>query len=201
MTGAHVAGVAVLGPGLPDWPTARAVLTGADTWQDSGVVLPPPALLSALERRRTGPVVRLAMAVASAAAASSGLAEAALRPVFATGNGDGITVGAILDAMVRPDGFVSPTQFHNSVHNAAAGYWSIGTGSSQPATCLGGHDWSFGGALLKAVAECAIEREPVLLCVYDMPLPAPLDVGATDRVSVRRCSRADARWRRTAAVD
>ena len=175
MTGAHVASVAVLGPGLPDWASATAILTGADPWQDGAVVLPPPALLSATERRRTGPVVRLALAVAGAAAAASGLPPASLRPVFASGTGDGITVAAILEAMAHPDGWVSPTQFHNSVHNAAAGYWSIGTASNQPATCLGGHDWSFGCALMKAVAECAVEQAPVLLCVYDVPLPSPLD--------------------------
>ncbi len=28
---------------------------------------------------------------------------------------------------------------------------------------------------MKAVAECAAEREPVLLCLYDVPMPAPLD--------------------------
>ena len=98
----------------------------------------------------------------------------ALRPVFASANGDSVTLGAILDGLTKPDGFVSPTQFHNSVHNAAAGYWSIGTSSSRPATCLGCHDWSFGGALMKAVAECAAEGEPVLLSVYDVPMPEPL---------------------------
>ncbi len=170
-----VAGVGLLGPGLPGWAASRAVLSGAVPWQPGEVVLPPPAILSATERRRAGPVARLALAVASEAAAASGLPPASLRSVFGSGNGDSVTVGAILDGLTRPDGFVSPTQFHNSVHNAAAGYWSIGTGSTRPATCLGGHDWTFGAALMKAVAECAAEREPVLLCVYDVPMPAPLD--------------------------
>ena len=71
---------------------------------------------------------------------------------------------------------MSPTQFHNSVHNAAAGYWSIGTASNRPATCLGCHDWTFAASLMKAVAECQAEREPVLLCVYDVPMPSPVDV-------------------------
>ncbi len=170
-----IAGVGLLGTGLPGWAASRAVLAGAAPWQPAEVVLPPPAILSATERRRAGPVARLALAVASEAAAASGLTPASLRPVFGSGNGDSVTVGAILDGLTRPDGFVSPTQFHNSVHNAAAGYWSIGTGCTRPATCLGGHDWTFAAALMKAVAECATEREPVLLCVYDVPMPAPLD--------------------------
>lgn len=175
MTPVSIAGVGLLGPGLPGWAASRAILAGAAPWQPGEVVLPAPALLPATERRRAGPVIRLALAVAGEAAAASGLPPASLRPVFGSGNGDSITVAAILDALCRPDGFVSPTQFHNSVHNAAAGYWSIGAGSSQPATCVGCHDWTFAGALMKAVAECAVERAPVLLCLYDVPMPAPLD--------------------------
>jgi hypothetical protein len=176
LTPVSIMGVGLLGPGLPGWAASRAILAGEAAWQHGDVQLPPPAILPATERRRTGPVARLALAVATEAAGASGLPPASLRPVFGSGNGDGVTLGAILDALCRPDGFVSPTQFHNSVHNAAAGYWSIGNGSGRPATCLGGYDWTFGGALMKAVAECAVEQEPVLLCVYDVPLPAPLDV-------------------------
>ena len=175
MTKVHVAGVGLLAPGLPGWEASRAVLAGYAPWQPGEVTLPPPAILSATERRRAGPVVRLALAVAGEAAAASGLPPASLRPVFGSANGDSVTVCAILDGLTDPAGFVSPTQFHNSVHNAAAGYWSIGTKSDRPATCLGCHDWTFGAALMKAVAECAAEREPVLLCLYDVPMPAPLD--------------------------
>jgi hypothetical protein len=172
---AHVAGVAVRGPGLDGWEASRPILTGAHAWAARDVVLPPPTILGATERRRAGPVIRLALALAHEAALASPFDPASLRSVFASGNGDGVTVGGVLDTLTRPDGFVSPTQFHNSVHNAAAGYWSIGTGSARPANCLGGYDWSFASGLLKALAECQTEQEPVLLCVYDVPFPAPLD--------------------------
>ena len=172
---AHVAGAAVRGPGLDGWAASQPILAGLQPWTDQPIVLPPPAILAATERRRAGPVVRLALALAQEAALASGLDPASLRSVFASANGDGATVGAVLDALTGPDGFVSPTQFHNSVHNAAAGYWSIGAGSTRPANCLGGYDWSFASGLLKAMAECHTTREPVLLCVYDVPFPAPLD--------------------------
>jgi hypothetical protein len=61
------------------------------------------------------------------------------------------------------------------VHNAAAGYWSIATASAQPITCVGCHDFTWPAALLTAMAEVATHREPVLLCVYDHPMPTPLD--------------------------
>ena len=174
MTAVRVAGVAVLGPGLPGWPASRAILAGEQDWQCGEVSLPAPGILLPMDRRRAGPVIRLALAVASEAAEASGIPPARLRPVFGSGNGDSLTVTAILEALTAPDGVVSPTQFHNSVHNAAAGYWSIGVGSSQPATSLGCYDWTLGGALMKAVAECAAENQPVLLCLYDVPMPPPL---------------------------
>lgn len=171
-----VLGVALRGPGLDGWEAARPVLAGAAPYEAREVVLPPPAVLAPTERRRTGPVVRLALLVAQEASAMAGAAPGSLRCVFGSANGDGIVVCAILEALAAtgPEAYVSPTQFHNSVHNAAAGYWSIGTGSAQPATVLGCHDSTFAASLLKAAAEVHAEGQPVLLCLYDVPLPEPL---------------------------
>ena len=167
------------GPGLEGWAASRAVLAGEAPYLPAPAPAPPPTILPPTERRRAGPVVRLALTVAQEAAAASGIPPGELRAVFGSSNGDGVVVGGILDALSGGDDVarvVSPTQFHNSVHNAAAGYWSIANGSRQPATCLGAHDWTWAASLLKAVVEVAAERQPVLLCCYDHPLPSPLDV-------------------------
>ena len=169
-----IRGVAVWGPGLEGWEVARPVLAGDCDHAPRETPLPAPAMLSSTERRRASQSVRLALTTAQAATAMAGVAPNALRSVFATSNGDGAVVHAILAALTTGDGQVSPTQFHNSVHNAAAGYWSIGTASRQPMTCLGCHDATVAAALLKAAAEVAVERVPTLLCAYDAPLPAPL---------------------------
>lgn len=173
-----VAGVALRGPGLEGWEAARPVLSGEAAYEARELVLPPPAVLAPTERRRTGPVVRLALLVAQEASAMAGVPPGSLRCVFGSSNGDGVVVCAILEALAAEGdpagGYVSPTQFHNSVHNAAAGYWSIGTGSAQPATVLGCHDSTFAASLLKAAAEVHAEGEPVLLCLYDVPIPEPL---------------------------
>ena len=169
-----MAGIGVQGPGLAGWPATRAVLTGAAPYVSAPMVLAPPSILAANERRRATPATRLALALAGEAVAMAAIAPGVLRAVFASSNGDGATVTAILDALTGGDGQVSPTQFHNSVHNAPAGYWAIGAGSRQPATCLGCHDATAAGGLLKALAEVAATRCPVLLCMYDLPLPSPL---------------------------
>ncbi len=174
-----VLGASVWGPGLPGWDAARPVLAGAAPYDPAPVLPPSPALLPANERRRTGPVVRLALAVAAEAAAASGVAPALLRSVFASANGDGPVVGGILEALsagAPSDGrMVSPTAFSNSVHNGAAGYWSIATGGAQPAGCLGCGDATWAAALLAAAVEVHDAGAPVLVVAYDHPLPPPLD--------------------------
>jgi Beta-ketoacyl synthase, N-terminal domain len=171
----YVQGVGLWGPGLEGWTASLPILQGRldHAWSDSPPA--PASMLSVNERRRTGLSVRLALAVAQQASAMAGIAPGAIRSVFGTSNGDGPVVHAILETLAGPDRQVSPTQFHNSVHNAAAGYWSIGAGAQMPATCLGCHDATFAAALLKATSEAFVEQRPVLLCVYDAPLPEPLN--------------------------
>ncbi|WP_156963646.1 beta-ketoacyl synthase chain length factor [Muricoccus aerilatus] len=170
-----IAGIGLLGPGLPGWQASRAVLAGGVPWEPAPVALPPPAALPPTERRRTSPSVRLALAAAGEAAEGSGLPPAELETVFASSNGDGAVVGSILEALTVPDGAISPTQFHNSVHNAAAGYWGIAMGSTRASVSLGGHDDSFATGLVQAVASVVARSVPVLFCAYDAPLAPPLD--------------------------
>ena len=171
---ADIRGVSLWGPGLEGWAASEAVLAGRAPHAPRESPPPAPALLPPNERRRTGAVVRLALNVAEQAVAASGLDAATLRCVFGSANGDGPIVGSILDALTQaaPDRerIVSPTQFHNSVHNAAAGYWSIATHNPLPATCLGCHDSTWAAALLLAMLEVDAGA-PVLLCVYDHPMP------------------------------
>ena len=174
---ARVAAAALWGPGLEGWEASLPVLRGKALYEPRSSPAPAPALLPPAERRRTGPVARLALAVAGEAAARSGLPPATLRAVFGSSNGDGPVVGSILEALAPGDmpRLVSPTQFHLSVHNAAAGLWSIATGNAEPATCLGCHDSTWAACLLAAMADLAAEGRPVLLCAYDHPVPPPLD--------------------------
>ncbi len=177
MTPAFIRGAGVLGPGLPGWAASAAALAGtaaAPSWAPGPVTLPPPALLSATERRRASPAIRLALAVAVEATAMSGLPPASLEAVFASSNGDGQVLGAILDSLATPGGAVSPTQFHNSVHNAAAGYWSIASGATGASVSVGGHDQVVAAGLLHALARLAAAGGPLLFCAYDAPFPDPL---------------------------
>ncbi|MFC7688900.1 beta-ketoacyl synthase chain length factor [Paeniroseomonas aquatica] len=171
---AFVTAASVFGPGLPGWAASEPMLAGTAPWTMAEALPPVPAILAAGDRRRAGATVRFALAAATEATAAEP-DRAALETFFASGNGDGAVVGGILDALQDPDGAVSPTLFHNSVHNAAAGYWHIAAGSTMPSLSLGGHDGAFAAGLLAAMGAVATRGRPVLLVAYDTPLPAPLD--------------------------
>src|SRR5690606_40428753 len=67
--------------------------------------------------------------------------------VFASSGGDYPIIDQICKALCEPERLVSPTQFHNSVHNSAAGYWSIATGSRAPSTSISAFDDTFAAGL------------------------------------------------------
>ncbi len=171
---AHIAAIGLLGPGLPDWPAAAAVLTGRADWQCSPTVLAAPQILPPAERRRTGRMVKLALTVGLEAVAAAGADATTLATVFSSSSGDGLNCHQICAALASEDRQISPTRFHNSVHNAAAGYWGIATGATAPAAALCAHDASFSAGLLEAVVQVAVERIACLLIAYDTDYPEPL---------------------------
>ena len=67
--------------------TPAAVLCGLRDYQPAPTVLPVPTLLPAAERRRTGRVVRLALAVAQEATTRAGVEPAELASVFSSSGG------------------------------------------------------------------------------------------------------------------
>jgi hypothetical protein len=167
-----LASQAVLAPGLADWAAARAVIEGRAPYTSAAAPDPAPALLPSTERRRASAAVRWALAVAQQALA--GRDAEPLATVFASCAGDGMTTHRICEALASPQGVVSPTRFHNSVHNAPAGYWSIATRSQAPSTSLSGCEGSFAIGLVEAAVQAAVERRSVLLVAFDLPFPEPM---------------------------
>lgn len=175
MMRARVAGVGVYGPGLDGWKDSATILRGDAPYTACEVEMASPSFLNSRERRRTSLTVRLALNVAEEAVSQSGIAAEGLSSVFGTANGDGAVIHNLLESLVQPGKFVSPTLFHNSVHNAAVGYWAIGTSSHKSSTCVAAHDFTFAAALIKALTHIACENQPVLVVVYDAPFPEPLN--------------------------
>ncbi len=170
-----VEAIALHGPGLRDWTSSLPVLTDTAKYRAAPLLLEAPAHLSAAERRRAVPSVKLALGVAVAAVARSGLEPGSLPAVFASSGADGETIAAILAALATPGREVSPTRFHNSVHNAPSGYWGIAMQSREAVTSVSCDDASFAAGLLEAGVQVVAGGRPVLLVAYDLPYPHPLD--------------------------
>ncbi|MDR2156127.1 MAG: beta-ketoacyl synthase chain length factor [Burkholderiaceae bacterium] len=171
---AWVEGIGLLGPGLTDWPQARAVLTGQAPYTSAPTVLPAPERLPSAERRRASPIIKVTLAAGLQACRAAGREPSELTSVFASSGGDGNNCHQICALLAADERQISPTRFHNSVHNAACGYWSIATGATSAAQVLGAYDASFGAGLLEAMTQVAAGGEPVLLVAGDSGYPEPL---------------------------
>jgi hypothetical protein len=163
----RVLGVGVYAPGLPDWPSAAAALRGEHEPDTSALARPAPPLLPAAERRRAPETVLFAAQAAAEACAQAGLDPAALPCVFSSAQGD-IAISDYLCATLATAPLeLSPTKFHNSVHNAAVGYWTIATGCRAASTALSAWTSNFGSGLLEAGLQAIDGGVPVLLVIYD----------------------------------
>lgn len=164
----------VAAPGLQGWRQARAVLSGAEPYAAAEMPKYAPTLLPPNERRRATAVCRLAFQAAEEALQHSALPPETLAAVFASSSGDLEVLNLICTVLATAERQVSPTHFHNSVHNAPAGYWSIATHSRMPSTSVSSFEGSVAAGLLEAATLCAAEQMPVLLVAYDIPPPPPL---------------------------
>lgn len=169
-----VSGIGTLAPGWTSWSGARAVLGGEQAYDAHVMPKPVPDLLPPAERRRAADAVRWTQAPALEALTQAGIAPNAAAAVFASSSGNPDVVHQICEALARPERDVSPTRFHHSVHNTAAGYWAIATGCRMSSTSLACYDASFAAGLLEAATQVVIEARPVLLVAYDLPYPQPL---------------------------
>jgi hypothetical protein len=174
LTPLAIEGVALIGPGFSDWAAARALLAGEIPYAPAASAVPATALLPPNERRRSGVAVKVALAAGAAALAACGREPSGIATVFASSSADGDTCHAICEQLAGSERLISPTRFHNSVHNAPAGYWSIATRSMAPSTSVCAYDSSFGAGLLEAGALARARGEAVLLIAYDAPYPEPL---------------------------
>ena len=175
MTGlvATIEGIGYWSRGLPSWETGRAFAADG-TLPAETPARPSPQLLAPNERRRAPETVAVALDVALAACTAAGREPALLPSVFASTHGDLAITDYMCSTLTGDPRTVSPTRFHNSVHNAAAGYWTIGAGAMQPATAISAYDATFAQGLLEAMVQLATGTEAVLLVGYDGASTGPL---------------------------
>ncbi|MCH8886765.1 MAG: beta-ketoacyl synthase chain length factor [SAR324 cluster bacterium] len=167
--------VGLAAPGLMGWGEALPVLLSEQGYRPAGMPKLVPAMLPSNERRRATRTIRLALQACQEAMEKSPYRAEKVSSVFTSSDGDTELLDSLCTALAKENPVLSPFEFHNSVHNAPAGYWAIATGSHSASTSLCGFDGSFSCGLIDAVAQVAVESTPVMMVAYDQPLPPPLD--------------------------
>ncbi|WP_427915072.1 beta-ketoacyl synthase chain length factor [Ramlibacter sp. MMS24-I3-19] len=170
----HVEGIGLYGPGLTGWSQARELLGASGPIAIGPVTLPAPEALPPAERRRVGLALKLAMAAGFEAVTQAQVDAGSLPSVFSSTGGDCDNCHLILETLASADRTVSPTRFHNSVHNMPAGYWSIATKCMAPTTSLCAYDATFAAGLLEAACQVTSTQSACLLVAYDTAYPEPL---------------------------
>lgn len=169
-----VNGIAFWSPQLPSWEHARAACNGDYTPPTTAAARPTPTLLAPTERRRAPDSVAVALEVAARACEQAELDPATLCSVFASTHGDLAVTDSVCETLAKTPLLTSPTKFHNSVHNAAAGYWTIGVQCLRPYTAVSAWHFTFAAALLEAATQAVVQQEPVLYVAYDIAARGPL---------------------------
>ncbi len=180
-----VLGIGTWSVGLEGWPAMAAVLRGEAACAPidaSRISRPSPTLLPAAERRRAPQSVAVALEVAREAVdmarGANTIDSSSLASVFASAYGDLAIVDYLCETLAGDPRLLSPTRFHHSVHNAAAGYWSIATRDTGPTSAIAAGHETFAAGLLEAATQACCEDRPVLLVAFDTPavssLPLPI---------------------------
>ncbi|AEL05193.1 beta-ketoacyl synthase chain length factor [Xanthomonas campestris pv. raphani] len=172
MLTATIEGIGFWTQGLPTWDAAVAFAHGADL-QDTPA-RPSPQLLAPNERRRAPDTVAVSLDAALAACHAAGRDPTTLPSVFTSTHGDLAITDYMCTTLASDPTAISPTKFHNSVHNAAAGYWTIGAGAMTPTTALSAGAGSFAQGLLEALMQLGAGADAVLLVGYDARSIGPL---------------------------
>lgn len=159
-----IRGIGAWGPGFVDWPSLRSGLQ-TESWQEQAKLA--PNVIPARERRRAPVSVKMAVEVLNQAAIAADIDTKSTPLVFSSAMGDMEITDWLCRTLADNPALVSPTRFHNSVHNAPAGYWSIAAGSHAEATAVSAGVYTAPMALLEAVVQVTGRDGPVLLVMQE----------------------------------
>jgi hypothetical protein len=169
----HVEGIGWWSPGLADWNAAAHALR-SDRVPAPSDAQPAAAILPPGERRRAPEPVLLACEIAAQACVMAARDPAGLPCVFASVHGDLVITDALCATLAHAPLELSPTRFHNSVHNAPAGYWTIAARCHAASSAVSAWHGSFAAGLLEAAIQANAEQTPVLFAAYDNAVRGPL---------------------------
>ena len=170
MTDVDIAGAGIWSRKFGNWDEFRDVLAGREV--EAGGVL-KPELIPARERRRAPAAVKMAVEVMDQACRMADMEPQNVATVFGSGMGDMQITDYICRTLAEAPRMVSPTKFHNSVHNASTGYWSIATGSHFAANAISAYSDTVAASLLEGAVQAVEEELPVIVALEELAAPQP----------------------------
>lgn len=151
----------------------------AEAWSrgepDGDLVAATPRMLEGPLRRRASPLTRISVEVFDQATTAAGIDPSAIPTIWATAHGEHGTAIKLLKMMLRGEGKVSPTHFHNSVHNTPSAYASIAGGNACASTTLTGGSELVASAILEAFCHLESGTPEIAVILADEPLHEPFD--------------------------
>ena len=170
MSEVYVRSVGLWSPGYPN----------ADSWveskRDAECETPASSRLRGSLRRRATSQTRAAIEVFDQVVSRAGWDGSTVFALWGTAHGEHATSISMFEGMARGEGKVSPTQFHNSVHNAAGGYASIAEKNTMTSTTLTGGGELVMSGFLEASSLLRAGGHEVVLIFFDEPLQGPFAV-------------------------
>ncbi|MGH8556937.1 MAG: beta-ketoacyl synthase chain length factor [Methylococcales bacterium] len=124
-------------------------------------------LLPASLRRRASLTTQMAVTAASTACERAGSEPRELHSVFASVGGEIRVTDELCRALPDQAQSLSPTRFHNSVHNTTAGYWGILHECRLPSVAIAALEDTFALGLLEACSQLLEQPGDILLVCYD----------------------------------
>ena len=171
MNKVEIIGLGAWSPTFADWSSFCTGLRRGE-WSTDGALQPeriPPR-----ERRRAPQLVKMAIEVMDQACTMADMSPDDVAVVFSSAMGDMQITDYMCRALSQTPKLISPTKFHNSVHNAAPGYWSITTGSFAPGTAVSAYEHTASMAFLEAAIQVVEENTPVVLVMQEVAAPLSL---------------------------
>jgi len=168
MADINIVGVGVWSKFFSNWDEFCSVLSGGAASQATAL---RPEIIPAKERRRAPLSVKMAVEVMDQACRMSALVPSEVATVFASVNGDTEITDYLCRTLITAPRTVSPTRFHNSVHNASIGNWAIATHCKLPANAMSAYPHTTSMAFLEGAIQALEENIPVLVCVQELASP------------------------------
>lgn len=169
-----VSAIGIKAPGFSDAEDLKRLSTDSPV-DPTDFSINAPELLPRAEKRRSSDSVRIALEAAQQVLDQKLSNSLQVSALFSSAYGDPMVTHKLCDMLSQQPSSASPTLFHNSVHNAPAGYWSISSHYHGNTNSIAAGDHSFANGLWLAASHCLFDQGNVLLTCYDLPYPEPLN--------------------------